>query len=113
LRLAPDLRKQMDQWASHQPDQPSMAEAIRRLVELGLSHAPKRGRLSHEARTKASAMAGETVDRLTDSSAPTEEQEKRKRRLIHGPMEFRDIRQDQSRAKLNARKGKAKGKGKR
>jgi predicted DNA-binding ribbon-helix-helix protein len=30
-------------------------------------------------------MAGEMVDRFTDETAPVEEQQKRKRKLIHGP----------------------------
>ena len=42
-------------------------------------------------------MAGEVVDRFTDETAPVEEQQKRKRKLIHGPREFRDVRQDQHR----------------
>jgi hypothetical protein len=40
-------------------------------------------------------MAAEVVDRLNDASAPLEEKEKRKRKLIKGPREFRDMRQDQ------------------
>ena len=46
---------------------------------------------------KVTAMAGEVVDRFTDETAPVEEQQKRKRKLIHGPREFRDVRQDQHR----------------
>ena len=67
----------------------------RRLVELRLKAAPRRDRRSHEARAKASAMAGEVVDQFTDATAPVEEQEKRKRRLIKGPREFRGVRKDQ------------------
>jgi hypothetical protein len=107
VRLQPEPLSRLDHWASQQDDQPSRPEAIRRLFDLGLSHSAKRGRLSHEARKKASAMAGETVDRLTDASAPIEEREKRKRKLIKGPLEFRDIRQDQVGTKLQARGKKA------
>ena len=64
---------------------------------IGRSHTPKRGRLGHEARAKASALAHEVVHQLTDSTAPEEEQQKRKRKLIHGPREFRDVRHDQHR----------------
>jgi hypothetical protein len=67
----------IDTWRQNQPDELSRTEAIRRLVEIGLSHSHKRDRLSHEARAKASAMAGEIVDQLTDAAAPVEEQEKR------------------------------------
>ena len=37
VRLAPELRANVDKWAAEQPDKPSQSEAIRRLVELGLA----------------------------------------------------------------------------
>jgi hypothetical protein len=37
-------------------------------------------------------MAGQALDRLIDPSAPDEERHARKRRLLKGPKEFRDIR---------------------
>jgi hypothetical protein len=37
-------------------------------------------------------MAGQEIDRLGDPSATDEERQLRKRRLIKGPKEFRDIR---------------------
>jgi hypothetical protein len=37
-------------------------------------------------------MAGEEIDRLSQQSATPEEREIRKRRLLKGPKEFRDIR---------------------
>jgi hypothetical protein len=39
-------------------------------------------------------MAGREIDRLADRSATSEEQAQRKRRLIKGPREFRDMRGD-------------------
>ena len=45
---------------------------------------------------KASEMAGEAIDRLGDPLANDEERELRKRRLIKGPQEFRDIRCNRS-----------------
>jgi hypothetical protein len=41
---------------------------------------------------KAREMAGQTLDSLIDSSASDEERHTRKRRLLKGPKEFRDIR---------------------
>jgi thiol-disulfide isomerase/thioredoxin len=41
---------------------------------------------------KAREMAGQAVDRLTDLSATDEERQSRKRRLLKGPKEFREIR---------------------
>ena len=40
---------------------------------------------------KASEMAAEKIDSLIDPSAPSEERQRRKRRLIKGPKEFRDL----------------------
>jgi hypothetical protein len=39
-------------------------------------------------------MAGEQIDKLIEPSTPAEERHKRKRRLLKGPGEFRDIRKD-------------------
>ena len=41
---------------------------------------------------KARAMAGQKIDRLSDPSATEEERQRRKRRLLKGPKEFRDVR---------------------
>src|SRR5215470_4614077 len=41
---------------------------------------------------KARAMAGREIDRLSDPSATEEERQRRKRRLLKGPKEFRDVR---------------------
>jgi hypothetical protein len=43
---------------------------------------------------KAAEMAGREIDRLADQSATNEEQVRRKRRLIKGPREFRNMRGD-------------------
>jgi hypothetical protein len=37
-------------------------------------------------------MAAQEIDRLIDPLAPDEERQRRKRRLLKGPKEFRDIR---------------------
>jgi hypothetical protein len=39
-------------------------------------------------------MAGREIDRLADQAATSEEQARRKRRLIKGPREFREMRGD-------------------
>ena len=59
----------------------SDAESIDRGTELQPNEA-----------VKASEMAGEEIDRLGDPLATEEERQLRKRRLIKGPQEFRDIR---------------------
>ena len=88
----------MDAWIRRQSPKPSRPEAIRRLVELGLAktkplaNATAMGRLGNKAVSKSSELAAKMIDRLADQSAPLEEQEKRKRRLLKGPAEFRDMR---------------------
>jgi hypothetical protein len=37
-------------------------------------------------------MAGRTIDTIEDQSAPADDRAKRKRRLLKGPQEFREIR---------------------
>jgi hypothetical protein len=45
-------------------------------------------------------MAGEAIDRQADQSATVEERESRKRRLLKGPAEFRELRRDHPAQKL-------------
>ena len=49
-----------------------------------------------DAKRKAANMAGQEIDRLGDQTATREERARRKRRLIKGPREFRDIRKIKS-----------------
>jgi hypothetical protein len=79
-----------------QRDKPSRSEAIRRLVELGLTVQTK-GRQSNEGqRNRAREMASSAIDSMTDTTAHPNEQDNRKRRLLKGPEEFRDVRMDRS-----------------
>jgi hypothetical protein len=57
-------------------------------------HAPSTSRsvVCTKKAAKASEMAAQEIDRLIDPSAPDEEPQRRKRRLIKGPKEFRDVR---------------------
>jgi hypothetical protein len=76
--------------------------AIRRLAEIGLASeqmaAPSRLIASHAA-SKASEMAGRQIDRLLAQSAASEERARRKRRLLKGPREFREFRDDLPKSK--------------
>ena len=93
-------RASIVKWAENQPDKPTLSDAIRRLVELGLT-VKKRPKQPAPARAeRAKEMAAKQLDHLVDQSASAEEQDSRKRRLLKGPEEFRDVRVD-----LNA-KGK-------
>jgi hypothetical protein len=103
IRLAADLRAVIDAWALKQDDRPSRSEAIRRLIEFGLARARPATLHEKKAASKASKMAGREIDNLGDESATDEERASRKRRLLKGPKEFRDLRVDSSKAE-SARK---------
>jgi hypothetical protein len=44
-------------------------------------------------------MAGRQIDKIGDPSATDEQRQQRKRRLLKGPTEFRDIRGDLAKPK--------------
>jgi hypothetical protein len=82
ISLSFELRKRVDAWAAKQSDEPARPEAI-----LGSSS----WSLADRA-TKASEMAPREIDRLIDPSVTQQEHQRRKRRLIKGPREFRAVR---------------------
>jgi Arc/MetJ-type ribon-helix-helix transcriptional regulator len=92
MRLGGSFLKTVDEWRRKQKDRPSRAEAIRRLVERGLANQSPARQLSKGAKRKAAKMAGQEIDRIGDQTATRAERARRKRRLIKGPREFRNIR---------------------
>jgi hypothetical protein len=94
----------LDSWISSQSQEITRPEAIRRLVVHALAHhAPPRAR-PKAASDRAMAMARHELDRTpTDDSAHPEEQERRKRRLLKGPAEFREMRGDGGRSRPKGR----------
>jgi Arc/MetJ-type ribon-helix-helix transcriptional regulator len=91
-RMPPDLIREIDAWAKHNTGG-SRSEAIRRLIEQALAGAIAPRQLSKAAASKATEMAAREIDRvLGDHSATGEERASRKRRLLSGPKEFRDMR---------------------
>jgi hypothetical protein len=89
----------LDKWIAAQPDQPSRPEAIRRLVERALAREAAKRPLSKKTVRKASQLAAREIDTIADKSLPVVERQQRKRRLIRGPSEFRDIRSDLPKSK--------------
>jgi hypothetical protein len=67
------------------------SEAIRRLVDLGLTVKTK----GHQS--KEGQKAGSAIDDMTDTAASPDDQASRKRRLLKGPEEFRNVRVDRLR----------------
>jgi hypothetical protein len=89
----------VERWALSQDDQPPRSQAIRQLVEIGLSksEAPKRTQVLSTAKqsaARAAELAGKTIDKHSDQNASEEDRKVRKRKLIQGPSVFRETRKD-------------------
>ena len=99
LRLSPALGAEVDKWAGFQDDAPTRSEAIRRLVELGLT-VRSSARVSKPGRKlRAHELASNAIEEMIDPAAPPEERAQRRHRLTKGPAEFRDHRIDLPKAK--------------
>lgn len=99
FRAAPVMRATVIKWAENQPDHPTLSEAIRRLVEIGLSKSepPKRPKVLSTAKqsvARARELATATLDKQSDPAASDEERKVIKRKLVEGPSVFRDARKD-------------------
>jgi len=99
FRADPVIRAEIVRWAENQPDMPSLSEAIRRLVELGLT-VKRRPKQSAPMRAeRAKDLAAKVIDSLTPNATDVEEQASRKHRLLKGPEEFREVRVDRVKKK--------------
>jgi hypothetical protein len=100
IRLSDEFLAKVDRWASKQDDEPGRSEAIRRLVELGLTvRTPARPVSKPGRRLRAQELAAKAIEKIIDPAAPPEEQAQRRRRLTKGPEEFREARVDRPKAK--------------
>jgi hypothetical protein len=90
VRLQKQDLAPLDRWIARQSEKPTRPEAMRTLLRVALDGDAI---VTDEAR-KALELADRTADRLVDKSIPPEEQKRRKRALIKGPKEFREIRED-------------------
>jgi hypothetical protein len=93
VRLLDALLATLDGWIAKQrePDL-TRPEAIRRLVELGLTVKTK-SPPSERQRAALADLAAKAIDSLT-VAASDDEKASRKRRLLKGPEEFRAVRVD-------------------
>lgn len=98
VRCSEPFLTKLDEWRRAQQDAPTRATALRRLAEHALAGTSTRER-SRGSKHKAAKMAGQAIDYLGDQAATGEERAQRKRRLIKGPREFRDLRRDRSKTK--------------
>jgi Ribbon-helix-helix protein, copG family len=84
----------IDAWAAS--NGASRSEAIRRLVELGLAVKAEVSPTGRRRSIRALELAAKTIDGLSDDLASATDQESRKRRLLKGPEEFREVRIDRT-----------------
>ena len=122
VRLPPEISAGVVAWAAKQADAPGRSEAIRRLVELGLTvkakarptkRRPRAALVADLAadtidslpaarpgrRGRAQELARDAIEKMGDPTASPEERDQRRRRLTKGPIEFRAARVDQLKAK--------------
>jgi hypothetical protein len=95
-RMPGELINQVEAWATSRGL--GRSEAIRRLVELGLTVKTKSAP-SERQRAALADLASKAIDSLTVGTAESDVKARRKLRLLKGPEEFRDVRVDRSTAK--------------
>jgi metal-responsive CopG/Arc/MetJ family transcriptional regulator len=88
------LIAEVDAWGA--TNDAMRSEAIRRLVEIGLTMKARSKQGSSARAEAATAMASDQLDQLVDQSASAEQQATRKGRLLKGPEEFQSVRVDRS-----------------
>ena len=94
VKLSEGLTAEVDAWA--EAHDMSRSDAIRQLVQLGLSASTP---AIHHASARRDpvdieGLAVRQIDQLLDPSLSSEERERRIRRLTEGPPEFADARID-------------------
>lgn len=97
LRMPPGLIAEVEAWATAYGA--TRAEAIRRLVELGLTIRTKSKQGSAARAERAKELASRAIDNLTTATPESGEKARRKGNLIKGPEEFRQVRVDRPKPK--------------
>ena len=92
VRVSPQLRGEILKWAETQPDELTLSEATRRLVEIGLKapRPPAKVNIKPANKARAAELAAQAIDELIDSNASPDERDRRMSRLTRGPLEFRE-----------------------
>ena len=102
IPLGGSFLKKVEDWRRKQGHRPSLAMAVRRLAEIDLAASLASPRKERSSRKAAEMADRELERRLGDQTVNNEERARRKRQLIQGPREFRDIRGDRSKAKAGS-----------
>jgi Arc/MetJ-type ribon-helix-helix transcriptional regulator len=97
-RLPQQVIDKIEEWSASA--EVTRSEAIRRLVELGLTlKTPARPVSKPGRRLRAAELAAKAIDKIGDPAAHPDERAQRRRRLTTGPEEFREVRVDRPKAK--------------
>jgi hypothetical protein len=86
--MTEELQAQVKAWAKKQDDDPPLATAIRRLVEMGLNRTKPVGRPSAKTAERAKQLAAKAIEGLIDPAAPAEEKATRKKASCRGTVAF-------------------------
>ena len=95
VRLPEEMIESIDAYSAREAL--SRSEAIRQLVELGLTSTAGVRPKTESQRQHARDMAGEAIDKMADKAASSDKQASRKRQLVKGPEEFQKVRRDRNR----------------
>jgi hypothetical protein len=87
IQLPEELTRAIDRWAAERGV--SRSKAISDLLEQALATARP---ATKGSRAKAAKLAAEEIDKIGLAAGSDAERQRRKRRLLKGPGEFRDIR---------------------
>jgi hypothetical protein len=100
IGFSEEMIRSVETWRAKQKPVPNVSEAIRRLVELGLTiKTPARPVNRPGRRLRAQELATKAIEKIVDPAAPPEERAQRRRQLTKGPSEFREDRVDLPKAK--------------
>ncbi|SHH42248.1 hypothetical protein SAMN05444169_7386 [Bradyrhizobium erythrophlei] len=100
LGFTDEMVAAVESWRAKQKPVPNFSEAVRRLVELGLTvRTPAKPVNKPGRRLRAQELAANAIKKMIDPAAPPEERAQRKHRLTKGPSEFREDRVDLPKAK--------------
>jgi hypothetical protein len=92
VKFSQGLTAEIDAWA--EAHQTTRSDAIRLLVELGLTATPAHRAAGDQDSLAIEALAVRQIVALLDPQLPADERERRIRRLVDGPPEFSSERID-------------------
>jgi|ERR1700722_1860175 metal-responsive CopG/Arc/MetJ family transcriptional regulator len=97
VRLPQTLMIKIEQWGAIR--ELTRSEAIRGILEQALAPPSQNKPAKKRKAQEALELAERTAERLVDKSMPSEERDHCKRRVVKGPKELRETREDLPKSK--------------